>query len=165
MSSTVFSSGYMAPLTKPIGNYKQAGWEEFSEKLYEEGLQVNYEGTLVFSDTGRRNRNDDYLYGFSVANVEELSKFYEILQKLGIEITHEIQFYACVWHDGTDSEMSDLTLEKFLKLSGQTPEYPTMLEELEALKSNLAADALYNTGVEEALRVVRKHQEKEKANG
>lgn len=121
MSENVHDYGYMAPLLTPIGDYKTEEWEVFQERIEEFGLEVNYEGTLIYS----AQRGNDYGCGIVLDNKELLSEFLKDADKAEVAVViHEAAFYSCVWYNGTDSDMSELKLESFLFKTGQTPESP-----------------------------------------
>ena len=117
MSETVFSSGCMVPLAECVGNHSTVEWEELAERLDEKGLSINYEGTLIFND----NRREE-IYGLTFPDSDASVDLIASAKELGIEIVEDqISPYACVWYNGADSDMSDLTLTNFLKATEQMP--------------------------------------------
>lgn len=108
MSDNVLSYGIMAVLKNPIGDLHTEEWEVKNEALYEEGFSLNYEGTLIFSDEGGSET-----YGIQLAQPHMFEEFYISMQRLGIEY-EEPRFYSCMWYNGSDSDMSMMTKEKFV---------------------------------------------------
>lgn len=110
MSENVLSSGFMAPLLVPVD------YEEVSEDLYHnssELLQINYEGTILFSDT-----RDDYPYGlfFEDHKMNGVKNFIREADRLGFNIDQtNIRRYRCIWYNGVDSDMDTLKLDDFLR--------------------------------------------------
>lgn len=109
MSTYVMSFGVFMKITNGPVDY-----EELSEKLYEAGSiwNLNYDGTLVFSDEGGED-----IYGILFASTNSVkAEDIELLNKLGIEVdATNVKPYVCVWYNGADSDMSMFTLEEFEK--------------------------------------------------
>lgn len=113
MSDNVLSYGVMAKLIKPVGKYKTKEWQDMDNKLDEElsGLQLNYEGTIIYNDLGGYTEST---YGINFIQSEQLQAFFEELQKAGIVADFESsKIYSCFWYNGADSYMSDITLKEF----------------------------------------------------
>lgn len=119
MSSTVISQGYIAVLFNPPG--KEA-FEEISERLchLDSNLQINYEGTLLMSDDNcnkkyseREFQGDLFIIGS--LNDDSRNEFIEQANEAGFSIdANTIQPYTCIWYNGTDSPVFELTKENFL---------------------------------------------------
>lgn len=112
MSDNVMSTGFFAILSNPIEDEEER--EELGERLYDEGsLHLNYEGTLVFSD----ERSDGY--GINFAGNGNVRGFIDEVETAGLEIVKgSVLAYSCYWYNGTDSDMSELTLERYRKELG-----------------------------------------------
>ena len=106
MSENVTSYGVMAPLVKPVGDYRTENHEAFSEWLYEIGLRVNYEGTLVFTE----KTEDDGGAGIFLSSPHLRDEFWKLCRENGVAI-HEAysQFYVSNWYNGADSYQSEIT--------------------------------------------------------
>ena len=114
MSENVASSGFFAILKTP---FNEDAREEKEEILYDNDteLSLNYEGTLVFSDV----RGEEYGLHIGSANTGDKQAFIDKCKENGLEIDEEsIRPYNCIWYNGSDSDMSDLTLEKYQKHLG-----------------------------------------------
>lgn len=107
MSENVLSHGAFYKISNGPVDY-----EDISEELYDRGSiwNINYEGTLVFTDV-----SDSDMYGIQFhkhTSISEMDK--EILESLNIEIDESSRLeYSCVWYNGTDSDMSTLTLKEY----------------------------------------------------
>lgn len=115
MSRQVLSMGFMALLKTPIGPYNgpnAAAHEELDERLQEQfGLSLNYEGTIVYEDS--QSEEDS---GISFFGDEAHTTFFDNLAEAGVEVReNSVQFYACSWYNGSDSNMAELTEEQFRK--------------------------------------------------
>ena len=109
MSDDRFSSGLMAPLLKPAQTREEI--LALRDRLEAVGLQLNYEGTLVFSIHFEEQAGGNFI----VSSQEAQTQFYTMLHKAQVEVTHEAAFYAANWYNGTDSVMSETTLDEFVK--------------------------------------------------
>lgn len=112
MSENILSIGCMAKLQTPIGNYQGDMWEDFSEMLNDINLYVNYEGTIVYSSS------DLPLYDFEFSFIDQKIKkdFIKLCLDNGIDInTENVKVYVGHWYDGSDTVMSDTTIEEFNK--------------------------------------------------
>ena len=111
MSENVFSSGYMAPILNKVDRYA------LSEELYDKSvLQINYEGSLVFSD-GTESKN---FYGIRFDKEESYSidDFVKECEDNGISVYKEdVRHYTCYWYNGVDSDMSCLKLAEFYEMT------------------------------------------------
>jgi hypothetical protein len=114
MSENVMSSGIMVPLVNKLTNEMR---DELSETLWEResSVYVNYEGTMVYTDY----RGDEYGIKFGISQNFDQSEF-DILKEFNIEIQPDMaRPYSCYWYNGTDSDMDDLTLDKFKEYTNQ----------------------------------------------
>lgn len=110
MSENVTSVGVMVPLITPITDELEL--EELGEKWYDEGsgVQINYQGTLLYtSETG-----DEYGIHFGAPGAVDQPDEWPLPVHRGMA-----RPYRCNWYNGTDSDMSMLTLEQFIKETGQ----------------------------------------------
>lgn len=110
MSENVLSVGIMVPLSRQLTKQEREEWDEI---LYDQGSNVrfNYEGTLAYTD----NRKDEYGIHFGILTDLSFDNFEDLKQfDLGIEKEHA-RNYQCVWYNGSDSDMSMMTIEEFLK--------------------------------------------------
>ena len=113
MSEYVLSIGWMAPLVDPI---KSNELQEITERISDVGftLNISYDGKLVYND----NEHSYDIHGLFFSDDPKKSKkqFIELCEKNGLNIVkNKIRHYVCVWYNGADSDMSMMTLEKFLK--------------------------------------------------
>lgn len=116
MSSNVVSSGVMVPLNRKITEEER---EEWVEDLYDQGssVRINYEGTLAYTDEG----GEEYGIAFGSLPTYEGDSEFEDLKQYGLWVQGDkARTYRCCWYNGTDSDMSVLTLEEFLKQTKQT---------------------------------------------
>lgn len=121
MSTTVISQGYIAVLTHPPG---KDTFEEISEKLYaaKSPLEINYEGTLLISDSYRNKKYREREFNgdlFIVGNLKNSeAEIAQLIQEAALHGVHidptTIQPYTCVWYNGSDSPVTMLTKEDFL---------------------------------------------------
>lgn len=112
MSETVVSYGAMAPLLSPVGNYKTENWRMVADFLYENGLVINYEGTLLFLVESKSY----YDLGF-IFTAQDEGKDLEIMAKEAdypVDIT-KCKYFIDIWYNGSDSNHSEVTLEQFNK--------------------------------------------------
>lgn len=122
MSSTVRQHGFIAVLARPILKEDR---EELSEKLYEEGskLDFNGDGTLVFFDVNRHADIDvrEDIYGlFFGHDVSHRATMEAELLKYNLLINgYTMRPYNCIYYNGGDSPLWDLTKEEFLRKTQQ----------------------------------------------
>lgn len=112
MSETVASSGLMVPL---LSKQPKNVVYEWNDLLYDQGstVRINYEGTLAYTDIGGE------VYGITFGFRDQLGDFDDLLQfNIGVDL-NKVRPYNCVWYNGADSYMDDMTLEEFLKMTGQ----------------------------------------------
>lgn len=115
MSETVASSGLMVPL---LSKQPKNVVYEWNDLLYDQGslVKINYEGTLAYTDDGGE------VYGITFGSRDhqiKLDEFDDLLQfNIGVDL-NKVRPYNCVWYNGADSYMDDITLEEFLKMTGQ----------------------------------------------
>lgn len=110
MSENVTSFGVMVPLVKPVGDYRTENHESFSEWLDEIGLQLNYEGTLLFSE----QRDRDGGCGIFFSETKHRDRLIKLCNENDIHIINsQIQFFVSNWYNGANSHQSEMTLEKF----------------------------------------------------
>jgi hypothetical protein len=131
MSESVYSVGVMVPITH---NLTAAELEQFGEWAWEDAVSIyiSYDGSMIYS----QDNLEDGEYGINFAGVAKsiavdakvLAKFahtiYQFLRTLPDDKYIAIQMqdainYSCYWYNGTDSDMSMMTAERFLKLTGQ----------------------------------------------
>lgn len=115
MSEIIRSFGLMAVLSKPVS---KADYKDQSNTLYtkDQQLQLNYEGTLIYSDLKTRN-TDIYgiTFGGSKVDDSDFMAFIEKCRTAGYEVDiGTIRSYSCIWYIWADSHMSMLTKDKFL---------------------------------------------------
>ena len=120
MSSTVKSYGFVAVLDKPLTEEEER--EELSETLYnnKSGLNINYEGTLVYIDFNQHQPYDvrEDIYGLTLGDTtfNGRNKFYEALEGNGLTIIGgTVQPYEEIWYNGGDSMLDTLTVEDYIK--------------------------------------------------
>lgn len=121
MSENVMSSGHMVPLSRKITREERQEWEEL---LWDQDSPVrfNYEGTLAYTDF--RTEDDPYGIHFegdtSTLSGAPFGSSFGVLKQFGLSIVKEQgRYYRCLWYNGGDSDMTMMTLEKFLKRTGQ----------------------------------------------
>jgi hypothetical protein len=116
VSDNVRSYGFIAVLKEPIDDIS-----EISDKLWRAKSQVmvNYEGTLAYIDFSLKksySERSDF-YGLFIGS-EQMDPAELTIEaaKHGLDIDEStIKPYTCVWYNGTDSPMSELKKEEFLK--------------------------------------------------
>lgn len=108
MSENKITIGLVAPLLVPMSDEQREGlWS----KLDSLNLDVNYEGTLIFS---KEKDVESYDFDICVGNPANPDDFTELCQKEGFPIlSHDVQPYFAHWYNGSDSPMSTMTLEQF----------------------------------------------------
>lgn len=112
MSDNVLSYGVFYKIKNGPLDY-----EEVSEALYEADtfFNLNYEGTLLYTDMGGGN-----IYGLHFHEPKPLiGEDIRLLQLLhGIEVDESSGLaYSCVWYNGADSYMSELTLKEYEEIA------------------------------------------------
>lgn len=107
MSDDVQSQGYFGKLKTPVGDSSTEAWETLQAHLYLHDLFLNYDGTLIYSDT----RSPGYACGLIFAEPFGASKFRNKCEVLG-HPADPVKHYTCVWYNGADSPMSTATLEE-----------------------------------------------------
>ncbi len=114
MSENVASAGIMLPLNRKLSEEER---EEWTELLWDQGssVHINYEGTLAYTDEGGQE------YGISFGDMGNYStEPFKDLEQFGLSVLpNEARPYTCYWYNGSDSDMDMLTLEDFLKQTGQ----------------------------------------------
>lgn len=114
MSTDVMSRGIIIPLRSKIKDPS-----EFNEKLWEADslLRVNYEGSFIYSDEGGRG-NDAYGLFFDRPN--PTGAMMNEIRTLGLSVvTAQARSYACLWYNGADNPVDDMTKAQFLERTGQ----------------------------------------------
>lgn len=116
MSCDVMSRGLMAPLLTPVS---REDYDDLMEQLWDDGspLRINYEGTLAWIEV---TSEDGYGLSFGVDNEcspEELG-LAGLVYDLRIALDQARPF-SCLWYNGSDSDMSMLSVEDFLKRTEQ----------------------------------------------
>lgn len=115
MSEMVKSRGYIAVLKTEVDH------EAMFEKLWAEKstLSISYDGKLVYSDIYSQSQDKYAIDGLYIGSHDTESDYeilYDELSKYGLEIVRGTsREYTCIWYNGSDSPMSELTKEEFLK--------------------------------------------------
>jgi len=116
MSRDVFNAGFMAVLLNPIPKEDR---EDLSEALCDAKsiLSINYAGTIVYS---REQKDDENVYGltFGMMSGSEAFVAATIQHKLPINMATIVP-YQCIWYNGADNPVDELTVWQFLKQTGQ----------------------------------------------
>lgn len=108
MSDNVLSYGFMVPLITAIPKGSDE-WDDAYEYLDKFGLHLNYEGSIVYSD-----KRDDAYGGIYFPSRGDLPEFLENVKKANLIVNgSQVSPYVCLWYNGTDSYMSELTLAAF----------------------------------------------------
>lgn len=107
MSDNVQSQGYFGKLKTPIGDSGTEAWETLQDSLYAHDLYLNYDGTMIYSDT----QSPGYDCGLIFAKPHGASEFRNKCEVLG-HFVDPVKHYTCVWYNGADSPMSTATLEE-----------------------------------------------------
>lgn len=123
MSENVGSSGVMVPLSRKLTREEcEMLTEEMWKGPYAGDVNINYEGTLAYTD----HRSDGYGISFGVsARMNDLYLIQQELDRHDLSVTLLPAFakpYTCYWYNGVDSDMDTMTLENFLKMTGQVHE-------------------------------------------
>lgn len=110
MSSARLLSGFLAKLKTPYNNEES---EEVNERFWDKDIPlfINYEGTIIYS----KNVSTDNIYHLTIEGGGEGSKkeFKKLLKREGIEKKGKVKRYVNIYYDGVDSDIDELTLEKF----------------------------------------------------
>jgi len=107
MSDNVLSYGFMAVLQTPIPKDLR---DEVSEVLLSKSnLEVNYEGTIVYSDDG----GSSDITGVQFFDSGSFNMFVTELSRMKVKVQNSIKAYSSVWYNGSDSYMSSLKLENY----------------------------------------------------
>jgi hypothetical protein len=107
MSDNVRSTGFICSLKTPVDS------EEVNERLWGEKskLQVSYDGTIVYSDERSR---DIYCFFIGDQEPEGVVEFMRECAAAGLTLdTENIRPYTCIWYDGADSPMAEMTLAEY----------------------------------------------------
>lgn len=121
MSTTVRSYGVIAILAVSVSDEAR---DELGEKFYSDksDLGINYEGSLVYLDFNKNKRYSEReeFYGLSLGRdrVEGIADPAAILtkecNKYGLVFdTSSIDTYNCIWYNGSDNPVDNLTLDQF----------------------------------------------------
>lgn len=118
MSDYQLSYGIIAQLLHPITDRYEL--EEVINVLAEDSnLQLNYEGTLIYSDHSNGDQidhsNGDEIDQLIIASDKYIQSFHLQIQQFSIQVIPPLEFYSCVWYNGSDSPMSMITRRKFLQ--------------------------------------------------
>jgi hypothetical protein len=120
MSENVMSSGHMVPLSRKITREEREEWEEV---LWDQDslVRFNYEGTLAYTDHRTEDEYGIHFEGDTITlSATPLGSSFDVLKQFGLSIVIEqARYYRALWYNGADSDMSMMTLEKFLKRTGQ----------------------------------------------
>lgn len=116
MSEDVMSRGLMAPIINPI---PQDVLEDLTEQMCEDGspLHISYDGTLAWIEASESDP-----YGITFGEVSDFSPEELGLAALvyGVNVAlDQARLFSCLWYNGTDSDMSMLSVRKFLKMTRQ----------------------------------------------
>lgn len=118
MSETVRSFGLIAILRNPLSKEER---EALTEKLWETNspFQVNYEGTLVYSDLAKNTpaREEIHFLDFGHHSaVDDFVPFFTGLKdaEIAVETLPAPLPYMCVWHTGSDCSLDLLTKAEYL---------------------------------------------------
>lgn len=112
MSDNQITLGYMAELTQPVGDSSTEAWEAMQERLQATtNLQLNYDGTIVFSKIVQ-----DVAYNFDLKLLQQGAGT-EFIKDcatavLSIDAGGMRPFFSH-WYNGADSPMSTITLAEF----------------------------------------------------
>ncbi len=123
MSEDIRSYGYMAALAQSISEDQL---EDLQEKWCEDKVQfrINYEGTLVYQDMsiGKSLSEREHIYGLTLGKDTILGSTEDFIAQtvaLGLAVIADtVQPYNCIWYNGSDSDMSLLSLEEFQTRTG-----------------------------------------------
>ena len=110
MSSNVFSSGFMVPLITPLTKDER---EDVYYKLEKSDLHINYEGTILYSD---ETHDFDGGYGIMFEGVHNNDNFLYSLKDSGLDLPINLammKYYTRLWYNGSDSDMSMMTIQRF----------------------------------------------------
>jgi hypothetical protein len=120
MSTTVLSHGFIAVLAFAIHKDQR---DDLEQQLYEAktGLRLNADGTIIWYDTNAGKKysecefNGDLLIvGCDAKDQAARTSFMEAVLKVGLPVQeHTIQPYTCIWYNGCDCPLWDLTEEEF----------------------------------------------------
>lgn len=114
MSENVTSTGLFGKLITPID--RDDSFEAIEELYDTYNLNINYEGTLVFSD---EPQSEPGIF-FGSASNDAVSEFISDCQKAGFPVIPEsVRPYTCTWYNGSDSDMSELTVDEFDKRTAE----------------------------------------------
>lgn len=114
MSENVTSTGFFGKLITPID--RDDSLEAIDELFDTYGFSINYEGTLVFSDEPQYNPG----IFFGSANKDAISEFVSDCHIAGFPVIPEsVRSYTCTWYNGADSNMSELEVEEFDKMTAE----------------------------------------------
>jgi len=114
MSGDVMSRGIIIPLRTPLKDRAA-----IMDQLVDEDslLGVNYEGTLIYSDEGGRG-NDAHGLFFDRPNPS--GAMMNELRTRGLSVvTTQARPYSCLWYNGADNPLNQMTKQKFLERTGQ----------------------------------------------
>ncbi|QIG72656.1 hypothetical protein EVB97_098 [Rhizobium phage RHph_Y65] len=109
MSENVFDYGFMVPLKEKMSDDDRY---DLSERLWDEntGYHINNEGTILYSAI----RGCEYGIRFTKTSETNPSTFISSIPDYVPEIDETmIRGYSCYWYNGTDSDMSCMTLERY----------------------------------------------------
>lgn len=116
MSENKITMGFIAELLTPVGDHSTETWEEKQEALYaaDSKLELNYEGTLLFSTDFDKPVYDFSGMHFGKPKKEAEAGFVSRCALVGLPVKLDsVQPYFSHWYNGADSPMSMLTLAEF----------------------------------------------------
>ncbi|WP_244832367.1 hypothetical protein [Caballeronia sp. TF1N1] len=136
MSSTVKQYGFIAVLVATVTSEER---EELLEQLWAEktGLGFTYDGRMVYVDfmSNKPYRERENFYGLTLggddtyAEGETIDDFRELLKAHNLEIhEHTIRAYSCIYYNGGDSYLDDITHEEFMSKITPAGETNTALQ-------------------------------------
>ena len=120
MSTTVISSGFIAVLDFPIHKDQREDLEQQLEEA-KSGLRLNGDGTIIWQDINagkkyseREFNGDLLLIGCDAKDRAARISFIDAVLKIGLPVQeHTIQSYTCIWYNGCDCPLWDITEEEF----------------------------------------------------
>lgn len=115
MSDNIVSAGVMCPLDRKL---MQEEYADIVDDLYDKGVFLNYEGTLVYTDVGGAEYG--IYFGDEFTDDWLSQEQHEALKSFGLSVLSEhARPYRCLWYDGADSDMDEMTIDNFLESTGQ----------------------------------------------
>jgi hypothetical protein len=115
MSEQKITIGLMGSLVKPIPDgHRNPLWDDIQDRLNKVDLEINYEGTLIYSLEIHKDAYD--FDGLSIGNPANPDDFVRLCADQLMPVSpHTVEPYFAHWYNGADSPMSTLELEEFMK--------------------------------------------------